>query len=185
MRVSVTSSMLKFARATWRRRKRVSAAEGIAAMKVPAPRPDPPEERTTPEAFEDPQGLADAGPTDTELRGQVTLGRQGVADRERTGHDLFLDGIDDELIRARPGHRLPRGGVVFAHGLLHRIIISCLSLQDRPVNFFGDGPVRFVRDRPSVMSSLGNRPAHPREDRSAGNFGRTLDPDHTAVLCSL
>ena len=48
MRVSMASSMLKFARATWRRRNRVSASLGIEAMKVPADFPEPTFETMTP-----------------------------------------------------------------------------------------------------------------------------------------
>ena len=48
IRVSMTSSTLKFVSATWRRRNRVRASRGSEAMNVPAPRPDPPLERTTP-----------------------------------------------------------------------------------------------------------------------------------------
>src|SRR5699024_10831663 len=94
------------------------------------------------EAVEHAQGLADAGATDAELVREIAFGRQGVADRQRAGHDLLLDGVDDQLIGVRSGHGSPprprgRDGAVeslqtclvpFATpGLCHPAIMSCPS----------------------------------------------------------
>ena len=55
-----------------------------------------------------PQRLADRGPADAEHRGQVALGWQPVADGEAAGAYLLFDAVEDQLVGARPGQRLPR-----------------------------------------------------------------------------
>src|SRR5699024_4925490 len=83
-----------------------------------------------------------AGATDAELVREIAFGRQGAADCQRAGHDLLLDGVDDQLIGVRPGHGpphrtrgrlgavrslLPRLVPVFPHGLSPPAIMSCPS----------------------------------------------------------
>src|SRR5699024_5543442 len=94
------------------------------------------------EAVEHAQGLADAGAADAEPVREIAFGRKRVADCQRTGHDLLLDGVDDQLIGVRPGHGSPgrtRGRLgavrsllrslvpVLIHGLSHPAIMSCPS----------------------------------------------------------
>src|SRR5690606_25215325 len=61
-------------------------------------------------SLEDPDRLTHPGAADLEARGELPLGRQQVPDGERAAHDLLLDRVDDQLMRAATGDRSPGSG---------------------------------------------------------------------------
>ncbi|GAA1287035.1 hypothetical protein GCM10009590_11680 [Brachybacterium alimentarium] len=83
--------------------------------------------------FEHPDGFPHAGAADLQLRGELTLGGKQVADDERTRHDLILDRLDDQLMRAAPCHRAPRRARTGGPSLLRSDLITISALDHCPV----------------------------------------------------
>ena len=70
-------------------------------------------------AFENTHGFADAGAAHSQARGEVALRGKRVADLQRPRHDLVLDRLDDELVRAAALHGCPfRGALICHRGIL-------------------------------------------------------------------
>lgn len=80
------------------RKNRLSASVGTAVMTVPPAAPASDARVDDPDGVQGAHALTHHGTADGELRGEVTLGGQHVADTQTARDDAVLDPLHDTLV---------------------------------------------------------------------------------------